>query len=464
MTATILIIDDDEMIRSFFSELLEDEGYEVLAAATGGEGEALLRQKPVDVVLLDLRLPDVDGLTVLGRIKGQEVNVHVIVLTAFSAVPTAVEAMKLGAYDYVDKTSDASKLKLIIERALKELAMQREIERLRRRSGGYAQGWIVGESDEMRRIARLVEKVAPGRATVLLQGESGTGKEVVADAIHRQSARSNKAFTVINCAAIPEDLLESELFGFEEGAFTGARRRKKGLLEVADEGTLFLDEIAEMAPKMQAKILRVLETRMVRRVGGTSDVTVDVRFIAASNRDLKEAVKQGTLREDLYYRLGVVVIDLPPLRERMEDLELFVAAFVDEFNRSMGRKVTGVSSRVLKLMREYPWPGNIRELRNVIERAMVLCEGEEIQPSHLPGDFSELAAAVDPSAATPQLSDPAPELPDDGLDLEDVVVHLERHYIVEALERTGGNQTEAAALLSISRDQLRYRMEKYKLT
>lgn len=315
----------------------------------------------------------------------------------------------------------------------------------------------------MRRIARLVEKVAPGRATVLLQGESGTGKEVVAHAIHRESARSNKAFTVINCAAIPEDLLESELFGFEEGAFTGAKRRKKGLLEVADEGTLFLDEIAEMAPKMQAKILRVLETRMVRRVGGTSDVTVDVRFIAASNRDLKEAVKQGTLREDLYYRLGVVVIDLPPLRERMEDLELFVAAFVDEFNRSMGRKVTGISSRVLKLMREYPWPGNIRELRNVIERAMVLCEGNEIQPAHLPGDFSESAGAGDPSPVTPRLSDPAPELPDDGLDLEDVVVDLERHYIVEALKRTGGNQTEAAALLSISRDQLRYRLEKYQL-
>lgn len=459
MTATILTVDDDEMIRSYFSQLLEEEGYEVLSAATGAEGEALLRQKPVDVVLLDLRLPDVDGLTVLGRIKRQDVNVHVIILTAYSAVPTAVEAMKLGAYDYVDKTSDASKLKLIIKRALKELAMQREIERLRHRSGGYPRGWIVGESDEMRRIARVVDKVAQGKATVLLQGESGTGKEVVAHAIHRQSPRADKAFTVINCAAIPEDLLESELFGFEEGAFTGARRRKKGLLEVADEGTLFLDEIGEMAPKMQAKILRVLETRMLRRVGGTSDVTVDVRFIAASNRDLKEAVKQGTLREDLYYRLGVVVIDLPPLRERMEDLELFVAAFVDEFNRSMGRKVTGVSSGVLKLMREYPWPGNIRELRNVIERAMVLCEGDEIQPEHLPGDFSGLAAAAD----GPGASDPDVELPGDGLDLESAVVGLERHYIVEALERTGGNQTEAAVLLSISRDQLRYRMEKYGL-
>lgn len=460
MTATILTIDDDDMIRSFFSELLEEEGYEVLSAATGAEGEELLRQKPVDVVLLDLRLPDVDGLTVLRRIKSQELDVHVIILTAYSAVPTAVEAMKLGAYDYVDKTSDASKLKLIIKRALKELAMQREIQRLRQKAGGYSNEWIIGGSDEMRRIAQLVHKVAQGRATVLLQGESGTGKEIVAHAIHRQSARSDKAFTVINCAAIPEDLLESELFGFEEGAFTGARRRKKGLLEVADEGTLFLDEIGEMAPKMQAKILRVLETRKVRRVGGTSDVTVDVRFIAASNRDLKKAVKEGTLREDLYYRLGVVIIDLPPLRERMEDLELFVAAFVDEFNRSMGRKVSGVTSGALRLLREYPWPGNIRELRNVIERAMVLCEGDEVQPAHLPGDFTDLPGPRD----GPGPAGPDDHLPDGGLDLEGVVVDLERHFILQALERTGGNQTEAAKLLSISRDQLRYRLEKYGLS
>jgi DNA-binding NtrC family response regulator len=460
MTATILTIDDDDMIRSFFSGLLEEEGYEVLSAATGAKGEALLRQKPVDVVLLDLRLPDIDGLTILRRIKRQDLNVHVIVLTAYSAVPSAVEAMKLGAYDYIDKPSDASKLKLIIKRALKELAMQREIERLRQKSGGYPKGWIVGESEEMRRIAKLVRKVAQGKATVLLQGESGTGKEVVAHAIHRQSPRSEKPFTVINCAAIPEDLLESELFGFEEGAFTGAKRRKKGLLEVADEGTLFLDEIGEMAPRMQAKILRVLETRMVRRVGGTSDVRVDVRFIAASNRDLKGAVREGTLREDLYYRLGVVVIDLPALRERIQDLELFVAAFVDEFNRSMGRKISGVSSEALELMRRYPWPGNIRELRNVIERAMVLCEGEEIQSVHLPAELSDSYGTSDGVGRTSARLD----LPPDGVDLENVVVDLERRFIEEALERTGGNQTEAAELLSISRDQLRYRLEKYGLS
>lgn len=459
MTATILTIDDDDMIRSYFSSLLEEEGYEVLSASTGAEGESLLRQKPVDVVLLDLRLPDLDGLTILRRIKRQDLHVHVIVLTAYSAVPSAVQAMKLGAYDYIDKPSDASKLKLVIKRALNELAMQREIQRLRRKSSGYPKGWIVGEGDDMRRIDRLVRKLAQEKTTVLLQGESGTGKEVVAHAIHRQSPRSEKPFTVINCAAIPEDLLESELFGFEEGAFTGAKRRKKGLLEVADEGTLFLDEIGEMAPRMQAKILRVLETRMVRRVGGTGDVKVDVRFIAASNRDLREAVKQGTFREDLYYRLGVVVIDVPPLRKRMQDLELFVAAFIDEFNRSMGRRVGEVSAEALDLMRRYPWPGNIRELRNVIERAMVLCEGQEIQSVHLPAELSDGYAALDRAGRSGAHLD----LPPGGVDLEDVVSRLERRLIKQAMARTGRNQTESAKLLSISRDQLRYRLEKYGL-
>jgi len=338
--------------------------------------------------------------------------------------------------------------------------MQREIERLRKKSAGYPQGWIVGESEKMRRIAKVVRKVAQEKATVLLQGESGTGKEVVAHAIHRQSPRSEKPFTVVNCAAIPEDLLESELFGFEEGAFTGAKRRKKGLIEMADEGTLFLDEIGEMAPKMQAKILRVLETRKLRRVGGTGDVKVDVRFIAATNRNLKEAVKQGAFRGDLFYRLGVFVIDLPPLRERIQDLELFVAAFIDEFNRSMGRKMNGVSTEALELMRRYSWPGNIRELRNVIERAMVLCEGDEIQAAHLPAELSD---AYGPSRGVLRADSP-PDLPPGGVDLEDVVDDLERHYVEQALEQTGGNQTEAAELLGISRDQLRYRMEKYGLT
>lgn len=458
MTATVLTIDDDEMIRSFFGELLEEEGYEVLSAATGAEGEALLRQKPVDIVLLDLRLPDVDGLVVLRRIKRQDLNVHVIVLTAYGDVPTAVEAMKLGAYDYIDKPSDSSKLNLVIKRALGELAMQREIERLRETAAGHPGGWIVGDNERMRHVAQLVRKVADGKATVLLQGESGTGKEVVARAIHRESRRADKPFTPINCAAIPDDLLESELFGFEEGAFTGAKRRKKGMVEVADEGTLFLDEIGEMPAKMQAKMLRVLETQKLRRVGGTKDVSVDVRFIAASNRDLRAAIEEGAFREDLYYRLGVVVIDIPPLRQRMEDLELFVAAFIDEFNRVMGRSVSGISRDALRLMRQYDWPGNIRELRNVIERAMVLCEQDQIEPAHLPGELSTPRATE-----VGHFLESERGLPPAGMNLKEVVTDLERRVIEQALERTDGNQTEAARLLQISRDQLRYRLDKYDI-
>ncbi|MBN1976533.1 MAG: sigma-54-dependent Fis family transcriptional regulator [Anaerolineae bacterium] len=457
MAATVLVIDDDKMIRSFLETLLGEDGYEVLLAATGAEGEATLRAKPVDIVLLDLMLPDEDGISVLRKIKQEEPNVQVIVLTAFGAVESAVEAMRLGAYDYIDKPSDVSKLKLVIKRALDELTMRREIERLRQQSGAYGHGWIVGESKEMRRIAQLVAKVAQGNATVLIQGESGTGKEIIARAIHHQSQRADKPFTVINCAAIPADLLESELFGFEAGAFTGAQRRKKGLLEVADRGTLFLDEIGEMKPETQAKILRVLETRTLRRVGGTSDIKVDVRFIAATNRDLRTAVREGAFREDLYYRLQVMVIDLPPLRERMEDLELFVSTFIDEFNQAMGKNVTGVSREALAQMKRYHWPGNIRELRNVIERGLVLCDGREIQLGYLPAELCD--GAITPGGLRAPYADLS-----EGVSLEDMVSRLERRLIEEALSKTQGNQTEAAELLAISRDQLRYRMEKYGLS
>jgi DNA-binding NtrC family response regulator len=459
MAATVLVVDDDEMLRSFLVTILQEEGYEVLAAATGADGEALLRNKPVDIVLLDLRLPDADGISILRKMKRSEPDVHVIVLTAFGAVDSAVEAMKLGAYDYIDKPSNTKKLKLVIQRALGELAMRRELERLRDQPGGYAPRWIVGESKQMQQIAQLVARVAQGSVTVLIQGESGTGKEVVARAIHDRSPRSDMPFRVINCAAIPSDLLESELFGFEAGAFTGAKRRKKGLLEVGDGGTLFLDEIGDMPLAMQAKILRVLETKTLRRVGGTNDIEVDVRFVAASNRNLRSAVENGGFREDLYYRLSVVVIRLPPLRERMEDLELFIDAFIKELSRTMGKNVAGVSDNALRLMLRYGWPGNIREVRNVIERALVLCDGPEIQSAHLPAELSDGADLMGGN----RLPDSLAALPPGGIALADVVSDLERQFVRDAMERCGGNQTEAARLLSISRDQLRYRLEKYGL-
>ncbi len=459
MAATILIIDDDSMLTSFLASALGEEGYEMLTAGTGAEGEAILRTRPVDIVLLDFRLPDADGISVLTRIKQLDPSTQVIMLTAFSEVPTAVQAIKLGAYEYLHKPSDVTKLQTTIGRALKELSMRREIERMRQKPGGYAHRWIVGQSPKMRQVAQLAAKAAPGDATILIQGESGTGKEVVAHAIQQHSRRADKPFIIINCAAIPDQLLESELFGYEAGAFTGARRQKKGLLEMADGGTFFLDEISEMPLPMQAKLLRVLETKSLRRIGGTADIRVDVRFIAASNRDLRAAGQDGILRQDLYYRLSVVVIDLPPLRERMEDLELFVNAFVDEFNRMMGKNITGVAKETLALMQRYHWPGNIRELRNVIERAMVLCDGQEILPAHLPAELAETIVPLDRSG----LSRLRLELPPGGLDLEKLVAQLEQSLIKEALARTGGNQNEAARLLSISRDQLRYRLEKYNL-
>jgi DNA-binding NtrC family response regulator len=457
MAHTVLVIDDDAMIRNYLGNILREDGFEVLLSATGGEGEAALRAKPVDIVLLDLKLPDADGITVLQSLKQIDPNVQVIMLTAFSEVPSAVKAMRLGAYEYLEKPSDLRKLKTTISRALKELTMKREIERLRHKPGGHAQRWILGQSEKMQRIARVVAKVAQENTTVLIQGESGTGKEVVAQAIKERSRRSDKPFVVINCAAIPEPLLESELFGFEAGAFTSAKRRKKGLLEIADGGTLFLDEISEMAPQMQAKILRVLETKTLRRIGGTTDIKVDVRFIAASNRDLRRAVREGMMREDLYYRLGVVVIRLPPLRERMQDLELFVDAFIDEFNRAMGKSIVGVSPEALQLMRNYSWPGNIRELRNVIERAMVLCDEREFRPVHLPAELSEQFFSLS-DLALPRFHI---EIPPEGIHLEELVSQLEVRLIRQALGRTDGNQSEAARLLSISRDQLRYRLEKY---
>ena len=459
MAVTVLVVDDDPMIRSYLDTLLSEDGYEVLSAATGGDGLALVETQPVDVVILDLMLPDTDGLSVLEKARELEPGVPVILLTAHGAVSSAVKAMKLGAYDYITKPFDNSKLKLTVRRALDELNMRREIQRLRQRPGLGSYQWIVGSSERMRNIERVVEKVATSNATILIQGESGTGKEVVAHAIQQRGPRADRPFVVINCAAIPEGLLESEMFGYEAGAFTGARRRKKGLLEMADTGTLFLDEITEMKPGVQAKILRVLETKTLRRIGGTTDIKVDVRFIAASNRDLQAAVREGMLREDLYYRLGVVEIHLPPLRERLEDLELFISAFVGEFNQSMGKDVRGVSGEALECLRRYRWPGNIRELRNVIERAMVLCDDRLIQPAHLPPDL----VCASPGAVVPRGSS-LMELPAEGVDLVALVSELEQRLIRQALARTGGNQSEAAQLLAMSRDQLRYRIEKYNLS
>lgn len=462
MAATVLIIDDEQTLNHFVQEDLREAGYESLGALTGQEGLDIIRRQEVDLVLLDQQLPDMHGLDVLRVIREEEPDIPVIIVTGHGEIDCAVQAMKLGAYDYMKKPYNLDTLLLVVAKALEASAMRREIRRLRREARNrYGLTWIVGETPQMKAIAQLLMRVAPTNASVLLQGESGTGKEVVANAIHQQSNRAEQAFVALNCAAIPDALLESELFGYEAGAFTGAHKQKKGLIEAADGGTLFLDEISGMKPEMQTKLLRVLETRTLRRVGGTRDIKVDIRIIAASNQDLVKAIREGAFREDLYYRLGVVTVNLPPLRERIVDLPLFVAAFIDDFNKSTGRSISGVSAEALSLLKAYSWPGNIRELRNVIERAIILCDGDEIRPQHLP---TEIAACQPCEATTPAETDEdgAPSN-GHGLNLKEAVAHLEEGLIRRALALADGNQTRAANALGISRDELRYRMRKYQL-
>jgi len=379
------------------------------------------------------------------------------VLTGHAAVESAVQAMKLGAYDYLEKPINLGELNLTAAKALESQAMRQEIQRLRSQQDRDHE-FIVGKSKQMLDIMRLVERLAPSKASVLIQGESGTGKEVVAQAIHRMSPRAKKGFVPINCAAIPDTLMETELFGYEAGAFTDARRQKRGLIEMADGGTLFLDEISTLKLELQAKLLRIFETESVRRVGGMKDIHVDLRVIAATNRDLREAIQEKAFREDLYYRLSVVVIDIPPLRERIEDIDRFVAAFIAQFNRIRATNLKGISADALRLMRQYEWPGNVRELRNVIERAMILCSGDVIKVADLPAEIvsKELAIAFASNVvAIPPVSS--------GVDMKATVAGIEKRMIKEALAQTQGNKSQAARLLGISRDVLNYSIQKYGL-
>ena len=448
MPATVLVVDDESLIRWTLAERLGADGHSVAEADTAKA--ALARFGPdIDLVLLDYRLPDSDGLTVLKAMKAKDPDVPVILLTAFSSIETAVEAMKHGAYHYANKPFNLEELSLVVQKALETTGLRREVKALRAsQSEPYAIARIVGDSAPMTALMALLQKVASSPAsTVLLRGESGTGKDLVAKTIHYNSARAAKPFMNITCSALPDALLESELFGHERGAFTDARQQKIGLLESADGGTVFLDEIGEMVPALQAKLLRFLEEKAFKRVGGNADVRVDVRVIAATNRDLEDAVKQGRFREDLYYRLNVMQIALPPLRERSSDVPRLVAYYVDVFNREFKKQVRGVTSEAMELLKTYRWPGNVRELRNAVERAMLLTEEEWLTADVLP--FSDARAWTARSM----------ELPEEGVNLE----MLERELLVQALKRTGGNQTKAATLLGLNRDQIRYRIEKFGL-
>jgi two-component system response regulator AtoC len=446
--ATVLIVDDEELVRWSLRERLRKDGYTVLESGT--VASAIEKLTPaVDLVLLDQRLPDGDGLTLLRQIKESSPDTLVILMTAFSTVENAVAAMKHGAYHYLNKPFNLDDVSVVVEKALETSRLRREVRMLRgSQSRDYGFDAIIGSSSAMVEAKSLLERIAASPATtVLLTGETGTGKDLAAKAIHFNSERASKPFVNITCSALPEQLLESELFGHERGAFTDARQQKRGLLETADGGTVFLDEIGEMTPGLQAKLLRFLEDRTFKRVGGLNDIRVDVRVIAATNRSLDDEVRAGRFREDLFYRLQVMPVRLPPLRERVGDIRLLVAHYIDRYNREFRKRVRGLQPGAQAMLDQYRWPGNVRELRNAIERAMLLADHGLLGAE----DFGTLSKAATPATF---------RLPPEGVDLETV----ERQLVIQALQLAGGNQTQAGHLLGINRDQIRYRIEKFGLT
>jgi two-component system response regulator AtoC len=446
--ASVLIVDDEELIRWSLKDRLAAAGDRVLEAGSAHAAREQLKEVP-DLVLLDYRLPDGDGLGLLEEIKDAQPDTPVILMTAYSSVETAVDAIKQGAYDYVNKPFAIDEMLLTVEKALETTRLRREVRELRaREAASWSFARLLGSSPAVSALRELLVKVASSPAsTILLTGESGTGKDLAARCVHHASARAHRPFMHITCSAVPETLLESELFGHEKGAYTDARQQRRGLLEQAEGGTVYLDEIGEMTPLLQSKLLRFLEEKTFRRVGGAADITVDVRVIAATNRDLEQAVVEKAFREDLYYRLSVLAVPLPPLRERAGDLCLLVKYFVDEFNREFGKSVQDISPEAMRLLEAHHWPGNVRELRNVLERAVLLAE-------------HDLLDADDLRVIAPQASlGDGFRLPVQGLVFEE----LERELVRQALERAGGNQTRAALLLGMSRDQIRYRIQKFEL-
>jgi two-component system response regulator AtoC len=453
--ARILVVDDEKLIRWSVGERLQRGGYEVLSAESGEEALEVLAAQAPDLVLLDVRLPGIDGLVTLQRALGQLPELAVLMMSAHSTVDIAVEAMKHGAIDFLVKPFPFQALDAAVERALTTARTRRQIQALteERRGGGEALAGLVGRSAAMEQVRTMVSRLSGSDSTtILVEGESGAGKEVVARAVHFSSGRAERPFLQVNCAALPEHLLESELFGHERGSFTDAHAQKRGLFESADGGTVMLDEIGDLHPGGQAKLLRLLENKTFRRVGGVTELRADVRVLAATNVNLEERVAEGRFRADLFFRLNVVRIVMPPLREHPEDVPTLCAHFIARFNHEMKRQLKGVNAGAMQMLQAYRWPGNVRELRNVIERAFILHAGaEELRPEHLSPELRGAASARRPEKPV--------AVPQDGLVLEDA----ERKLIQEALERSSGNQSRAARLLGISRDTLRYRLKKHNM-
>jgi DNA-binding NtrC family response regulator len=469
MQSVILVVDDQESIRHFVSQALSDAGHEVWSAASGKEALQRLGDGPPDLVLLDLKLGDMDGLEILRRAKETYKELPVIMMTAHGDVESAVDAMKGGAFDFVTKPVHLDQLQVLVDRGLESQKLRRELEHLRRKDRArFASGFVQGTSPKMQEVYSIAEQVALSDTTsVLIEGESGTGKQLVATIIHESSPRHDKPFLEINCAAIPKELLESELFGHEKGAFTDARAQKQGLLELANGGTLFLDEVGEMSLPLQVKLLKVLETMTFRRVGGVKDIQVSVRIISATNQDLERMVKDGQFREDLYYRLKVVPIRMPPLRERREDIISLAKHFLDHFNRMFRKDFNGLSRDAEHMLLAYPWPGNIRELKNLFERTVLLESGPLVEAGHMERAFRptndeetghghQVVEKLEHALVTPIV-------PDSGIPFEDIVEGVERALIMKASEFTGWNQSRTAQLLNLKRDKLRYRMKMYDI-
>src|ERR1700674_5699709 len=466
----IMIVDDERLVRWSLRQKCEEWGYHVIEADAGEPALTLAQHESPDLVLLDVRMPDLTGIEVLDQLKKNGDARAVIMITADPQLDDVKAALKLGAYDFVGKPVDFDELHVTIKNALEATSLRTEVQTLRgevRRGSGYDS--VVSASSKMTELMNFVSKIATSEATtILVQGESGTGKDLIAKAIHYQSRRQDKPFVAINCSAIPETLMEAELFGHERGAFTDAKAMKKGLFETANGGTLFLDEIGELSPLLQAKLLRVLEDQVIRRVGGVRDMQVDVRVIAASNRDLEKAVREGHFRQDLYYRLAIIAIFIPPLRERTEDILPLVDFFIERYNRRFRKSIRGVTDETRRLIFSHNWPGNVRELKNTIERGMILEDEPFLRPVYLPFSVGESGGRTVFERTSPaDGGQPLPNgctlprlyIPEGGTSLEEV-----EHAMVElAMRQANGNQTHAAKLLDISRDALRYKLKKFGL-
>ncbi|MFN2529738.1 MAG: sigma-54-dependent transcriptional regulator [Pyrinomonadaceae bacterium] len=459
--ANLLVVDDELGMRQFLTHLFQREGHSVRVAENGREALVLLQQSAPDLILSDIRMPDMNGIDLLKLVRESLPEVEVVMMTAFANVDTAREAFLLGAYDFVQKPFDNELLKETVARALEKIDLIKEKEALLEENKALIQGQrtrgklgnIIGRSPRMLALYRMIETVAQVQSTILVTGESGTGKELVARAIHDMGPRAEKPFVSVNCGAFTETLLESELFGYIKGSFTGANTNRKGLFEAANKGTIFLDEIGEMSPAMQVKLLRVLQERKVRPVGATDEMIVDTRVIAATNRDLGRMVSAGTFREDLYYRVSVIPIELPPLRERAEDISELAVHFIDKFRGASGRSLR-ISDPAMKLLEKYSWPGNVRELEHTIERAVALETTSTIEPERLPEKITNY---------NPFRVAEAMEFPAEGINLTAHLDQLEKSYVVEALQRNAGNQTNAADLLKMSVRSFRHLLDKHAI-